>query len=179
MQHLTALTAAAKILVFDLGLLRIPQTEYHSLLEEALYKTVKAIANISSKKTMDEKRALLGYFVLSSKYVFLLHSFNMLPSVLKYCSVAICFRRTETLRYTSYLEDCRRSLAESDDHPNDKAAAAVVKAQSILEKICQSPWNTKSDGPETPLPVIFLVNAIEEQLKQFREEYSTRMENNS
>jgi hypothetical protein len=65
-RHLTALAAAAKVLVFDLGLLRVPLNESHSLIEEALYKTVKVVI-VNSSKTLDEKRALLGYFILSSK----------------------------------------------------------------------------------------------------------------
>lgn len=100
-------------------------------------------------------------------------------SKLSHRSISMCFRRTESLLYTPYLEECRRSLAESDDHPNDKCAAAAVKLQSILESIHQSPWNAKSDNPGLSLPVVFLVNPIEEQLKQFRQEFSPQMENNS
>jgi hypothetical protein len=89
------------------------------------------------------------------------------------------FRRVESLRYTSYLEEYRQSLADSGDHPNDKGAAAMVKLQALVEKMHQSPWNLKSDAPSVTLPVALLVNPIEEQLKQFRNEYATEMETNS
>ena len=100
-------------------------------------------------------------------------------SKLNHRSITMCFRRTESLQYTPYVEECRRSLAESNDQPNDKCAAAVVKLQSILDRIHQSPWNAKSDNPGISLPVFFLTNPIEEQLKQFRQEFSPQMENNS
>jgi hypothetical protein len=65
-RHLTALAAAAKVLVFDLGLLMVPLKEARSLIEETLPKTMKVIV-VNSSKTLDEKGALLGYFILSSK----------------------------------------------------------------------------------------------------------------
>ena len=89
------------------------------------------------------------------------------------------FRRGEALRYTSYLEEHRQSLAQSGDHPNDKDAAAIVRLQAFIERIHQSPWNVKSEAPSVTLPVSLLVNSIEEQLKQFRDEYSSEMERNS
>jgi hypothetical protein len=100
-------------------------------------------------------------------------------SKLSHRSISMCFRRTESLPYTPYLEECRRSLVEPNANPNDKCAAAVVKLQSILEIIHQSPWNTKRDNPGPFLPVVFLVTPIEEQLKQFQQEFSPQMENNS
>lgn len=165
-------------MVFDLGLHRVPQKEFASLLEEALYKTLKA-QTINPTKTLDEKRALLGYFVLSSKYV--VSRFTDITVVIFELirrSVSMCFRRSESLRYTPYFEECRQSLAKSDDHPNDVLAAAMVKLQNILEKIYHSPWNMK-DNSGGSLPVVFLVNSIEEQLKQFQEEFSVQMENQS
>ncbi|KIM97835.1 hypothetical protein OIDMADRAFT_182203 [Oidiodendron maius Zn] len=157
--HLTGLVAAANALVFDLGLLRIPHKESHSLFEEAIIKSIQNPSIIKSDKTFEEKRALLGYFVLSS-------------------SISMIFRRGEALRYTSYLEEHRQSLAQSGDHPNDKGAAAIVRLQVFIERIHQSPWNVKSEAPSVTLPVALLVNSIEEQLKQFRDEYSSEMETN-
>lgn len=93
-------------------------------------------------------------------------------------SVAMCFRRTESLRYSSYFEECRQSLAESDDHPNDVISAGMVKLQSILERIYHSPWNVR-DNPSGSLPVVFFVSSIEEQLKRFREEFSAQLVDNS
>ena len=165
-------------MVFDLGLHRVPQKEFASLLEEALYKTLKT-QTINHTKTLDEKRALLGYFVLSSKYVvFRFTDIRVVISKLIRHSVSMCFRRTESLRYTPYFEECRQSLAKSDDHPNDVLAAAMVRLQNFLEKIYHSPWNMK-DNSGGSLPVIFLVNSIEAQLKQFREEFPVQMEDES
>jgi hypothetical protein len=55
----------------------------------------------------------------------------------------------------------------------------MVKLQFILEKIQQSPWNAKSDGSSVSMPIILLVNSVEEQLKQFQNEFSPQMEGNS
>jgi hypothetical protein len=54
----------------------------------------------------------------------------------------------------------------------------MVKIQNILEKIYHSPWNMK-DNSGGSLPVVFLVNSIEAQLKQFREEFPVQMEDES
>ena len=55
----------------------------------------------------------------------------------------------------------------------------MAKLQFMFEKIQQSPWNGKSENPGASLPIILLVNSVEEQLKQFRNEFSPQMESNS
>jgi hypothetical protein len=70
-------------------------------------------------------------------------------------------------------------MAESEDHPNDKALAATVKLQAILDRIYQSPWHSKSDSHDISPPVVLVVNSIEEQLKQFQNDILPELEDNS
>jgi hypothetical protein len=53
------------VLVLDLGLLRVPHKESSSFVEEALHKSMQK-SIIKSTKSAEDKRALLGYFVLRS-----------------------------------------------------------------------------------------------------------------
>lgn len=78
--------------------------------------------------------------------------------------MSMSFRRSQSLRYSPYLEECRQSLAQAADHPNDRISAALVKLQAILERIHQSPWNVGSNAPGVSLPAVLLVNSVEEQL---------------
>jgi hypothetical protein len=77
------------------------------------------------------------------------------------------------------MEEYRQSLVESGDHPDDQNAAAMVKLQAILERMGHSSWHVKSDASRVSPPVVLIVNSIEEQLKQFRNEFFPALENNS
>jgi hypothetical protein len=69
LHRLTSLVGAAMVLVFDLGLLRNPPKEpKRSLFEEALHATSNMV-KLRPTQSLEEKRALLGYVVLSSEYV--------------------------------------------------------------------------------------------------------------
>lgn len=55
----------------------------------------------------------------------------------------------------------------------------MVKLQTILERMGHSSWHVKSDAFRVSPPIVLIVNAIEEQLKQFKKEFSPQLENNS
>ncbi|OGM51076.1 hypothetical protein ABOM_000196, partial [Aspergillus bombycis] len=78
--------------------------------------------SLSTKRTMNERRAVLGCFVLSSL-------------------IAQFLGRMDPLRWTPHMEECLNTLSESDESPNDIVLAQITRTRLLADMILQGPWN--------------------------------------
>lgn len=161
--QLTNLIASASTLLCDLGLNRpIPTAPPNrSLFEDAIRESSVAryLTMISSVRSLEEKRAFLGCFFLSSAMV-------------------AFFRKTPIVRYSPYVEECLQSLDEAGEHPNDQIAIALVRLQIIFERILESPWHDKVNFSGVSSSTIFIMNSLQGQLKQYRKDLPPALKGN-
>lgn len=114
-----------------------------------------------STRTTEERRAVLGCFLLSSV-------------------VSSYFQRLDALRWTPYLDECLAVLAENKEHPTDLLLVHLVKLQLLAEKVSQAPWHEghgDAIGP-TRAPPIFYLKALQAQLQDFKANISPEIRRN-
>ena len=90
--------------------------------------------------------------------------------MLTLASLSSYFQRIDALRWTPYLEDCVRMLAENKEQPTDSLLEQFVRLQLIVERAAHAPWH---DGPANALvslraPVVFHLKALQAQLQDFK-----------
>lgn len=92
-------------------------------------------ALVIRKRTMEERRVVLGLFYVSSV-------------------CANFFQRNEPMRFTPYLEECLNLIADSNDQPTDKLLAALIRVQLIANSLQSEGWNQtyslSSGGSQLP-----------------------------
>ncbi|ERS96503.1 hypothetical protein HMPREF1624_07419 [Sporothrix schenckii ATCC 58251] len=72
--------------------------------------------NPPSPRTHEERRALLGLWYLRS-------------------SVALCFQKSEPMRFTPYMRQCLHELEAAADASSDATLVALVRMQQLAEKV--------------------------------------------
>lgn len=117
-------------------------------------------------------------FSVQCKSLYYIYQHDHYVTIIIFASVSSFFRRTQTIRFTPYIEECATSLAENPEHPNDGLAAALVRLQIIAEKIYQSPWHHKTSSPAIPPVTMFIVSSLKEQLKHFHDGLSYELKQN-
>jgi hypothetical protein len=83
------------------------------------------------------KNSVLSWDITSSVQckMLLLLCISIIITLILY-SISLYLRRVDPPQaFTPYLEECVKTLEDSDDHPNDKAAVALVRLQGILERV--------------------------------------------
>jgi len=131
---------SAVALVFDMGLHQSPpkKSPNRSPFYEALREyCVPGVSSLNkTERTLEERRAFLGYYFLSSVYDPTVQG-SIMTILIRSCSTSLFTRKTEPpQRYSAYVEDCVRALEEFGDHSNDMSAIALVRLQAILERVC-------------------------------------------
>lgn len=81
--------------------------------------------------------------------------------------------------YSAYTDECLKAIEESGDSPNDSSAVALVKLQTILERVHQCSWNSKTEPREINSSTMLIVSAIQQELRQLRESLHLEQANNS
>ncbi|KAE9372631.1 hypothetical protein N431DRAFT_545212 [Stipitochalara longipes BDJ] len=164
--QVTSLISAANVLVLDLGLSRpLPSKKApnRSVFYEALRDSCSMglLAWTKTSRTLEEERAFLGYYFLSSV-------------------ISLYLRRMEPpQKFTPYVEDCVKSLESFGDHPNDKLAVVLVRLQAILERVHQTSWQKKPDLSEINSGTLFIITSIEKELEQFRKNLQSEQASNA
>ncbi len=123
-----------------------------------------------SVRTMEERRAVLGCFLLSSLYGTLsLHDYRG-RSLLIESRLSSYFQRLDALRWTPYLDECVAVLADNKELPTDTLLVHLVKLQLIVEEVGRAPWH-EGYGDATRsarAPPTFYLKALQAQLHDFK-----------
>ncbi|OCL01882.1 hypothetical protein AOQ84DRAFT_201482 [Glonium stellatum] len=156
--QLNNLLQLAIALIDDLYLNRSP-TWFHKskvLLALACSRSVKY-----GPKTMDERRALLGCFYLSSV-------------------AATSFQRLDSMRLTRQIEESCQALLEKPEYPTDLQVAYVVKAQYLTDRIAQNIHINEGNIVHSPkTPIEMHIKAFQSEIFAMRESLSPSLRLNT
>lgn len=137
-------TQLAVSLVYDLGLNKpVPQHP------PALCNLPDRNRGLHSPRSMEERRAVLGCFLITSLYVYFCA--NILGRLLTFLfRVASFVQKIDALRWTTHLDECLRMLDEKKECSNDEILVQQVRLQFIAEEAARSMWHGRhvSSGNE-------------------------------
>ncbi len=128
-------------------------------------------------RTLEERRAFLGYFFLTSLLVPLPYASL---TTLTIDSSSSFFRRMETIKWTPYIDECCVVLNRPGGHCDDLAVVAMVKIQFVTETISLSPWHRRADGydPPTEVPPTLYMNSLRGKIKSIQTEFGATLQSN-
>ncbi|RAQ57753.1 hypothetical protein COH20_004252 [Aspergillus flavus] len=118
-------------------------------------------ASLSTKRTMNERRAVLGCYVLSSL-------------------IAQFLGRMDPLRWTPHMEECLTTLAESDESPNDTVLVQITRSRLLADIISQGPWSQNLYDIDTAsrAPASFHMKAMQTQLQTLKSKIPVNLAEN-
>ncbi|KAL1889873.1 hypothetical protein Sste5346_008597 [Sporothrix stenoceras] len=87
--------------------------------------------NPPSPRTHEERRVLLGLWYIRS-------------------CVALCFQKTEPMRFTPYIRQCMHELEEAKEVPSDAVLVAMVRMQLLAEKM--GAFNSREESADDDIP---------------------------
>ncbi|KAE9376342.1 hypothetical protein N431DRAFT_289530, partial [Stipitochalara longipes BDJ] len=148
----------AMSMVFDLRLNKSPLKEPFFLLDISSNDGEKGQEHHSAR-SMEERRAVLACFVLSSL-------------------VSWYFEKIDALRWTPYMDDCLLKLISESECSTDEIFAHQVQLQLIVHKVSElsNAQSDTSQAPKTPLP--FYLKAFRSQLLEVQRSLSPEAECN-
>jgi hypothetical protein len=173
---LISLVQLAIAIVYDLELDKPPSKDPDLILAYDL-KGARKPSRLSRSPTMEERRALLGCFLMSSVYVYAylrLFQANIGRS-------SSYLRKGETLRWTAYLDKCLRVIEIQKEFASDALLVQLVKLRLISEKATDVPWSgamAEVDHFMRP-PAMFYLKSLEAQLDNFKSNIPSELMNNS
>ncbi|PYH40801.1 Zn(II)2Cys6 transcription factor [Aspergillus saccharolyticus JOP 1030-1] len=155
----------ATALVCELGLNRPSRTEAAMLppvCNDLLPHAPPPQFPASRPRTLDERRAVLGCFVISSV-------------------IAQFLGRMEVMRWTPHMTESVEILSNSNESPHDSTLAYLARSRLLVEHIREGPWNgenSSSSGiPRAPVP--FYMSSLQTQLNQLRADIPSILLNSS
>ncbi|MCJ1466617.1 hypothetical protein MMC07_005237 [Pseudocyphellaria aurata] len=135
-------------LMFELGI-NTPQSHEK---EEPFSHEMKSTDDMMTKpetNTTDEQRAFLGCFFFASV-------------------VSLCFKKSDGLRYSPYIEICCDALSSSLEQRSDAFLVASVRLQCIIERM-QVVLSFRSVGLDaSKAPIGMHVNMFQTELQAFK-----------
>ncbi|RAL02599.1 transcription factor domain-containing protein [Aspergillus ibericus CBS 121593] len=117
-------------LVFELGLNKPPPADQSMTVSNsnAVGHLPGLKASISTRRTMDERRAVLSCFVLTS-------------------IITQFLGRMEPLRWTPHMQECLDVLTYSEEWPGDGVLVQLTRTRLLADQILQNPWSEGLYGP--------------------------------
>lgn len=103
------------------------------------------------EKTMDEKRAVLACFYITSQ-------------------ISHVMKRVDALVWTPYLDECLRQLSREPSWEGDELLVVLVRIQLLTEQLTRAIWQS----PESVAPAYFS-SALKSQLLDLREKLPAQM----
>ncbi|KAH6658497.1 hypothetical protein BKA67DRAFT_214989 [Truncatella angustata] len=157
---LISLVHLAIAMLYDLGLDKPPSEDPVLLLAHRL-KGSELPLRSSRTPSNEERRALLGCFLISSVSCFTL-------------------RKGSTLRWTVYADECLERLETEKEFESDALLVQLVKLRLISERVKDLPWSSPITKIEsaTTIPASFYVQSLEAQLKDFKAKIPPSQANN-
>jgi hypothetical protein len=171
-----SLVQLAIAILYELGLDKPPFKDPALILAYDL-KGIKMPSRLSRSPTMEERRALLGCFLMSSVYGYVLLQLFYVDSGRS----SSFLRKGETLRWTAYSNECLRVLETQKEFPSDVLLVQLVKLRLISEKMIDAPWSgamIQADHSTTP-PAMFYLKSLEAQIQDFKSNIPTEVAGNS
>ncbi|KAJ5246134.1 hypothetical protein N7468_001117 [Penicillium chermesinum] len=98
----------------------------------------------STVRTLEERRAALGVFLITS-------------------STALCLGRIDALRWTSHMEESLTVLLKAKECPEDELLVYLVKIQLVMDKV----YHARRDGEDQSL-ARFYITSSQAQLNSVR-----------
>ncbi|KAE9380950.1 hypothetical protein N431DRAFT_498703 [Stipitochalara longipes BDJ] len=155
--YLTFLLGSFMTISSDLGLNRPTYRDTPGNFE----RLVRRFQNIPDFKdsagTLEERRAFLGYFYLSS--------------------VLCCFgRRLDVVPWTPYLEESCRILDSPGMSRHDKSAVMLCRIQMVAQRLGQNPWEGKQDFTGNAPPPLLYLKSLQNQIQKLRDNQDSLLE---
>jgi len=149
-KSLSVFTQMAMSLVFDLGLNKPAGETSHEM--SNLYAYGCPEPSKSKARTMEERRAVLGCFLVSS----IISSF---------------LQRMDALRWTPHMDECLEALALQEECPTDHALVQQVRLQLIVEKAARIPLHSGEvkDTESLRIPAALYAKALQSQIQAVRD----------
>ncbi|KAK4654465.1 hypothetical protein QC762_403520 [Podospora pseudocomata] len=145
---LSLLASLAKSLVFDLGLNKVPSEPYIS----ACLKT--AFHPPPREKTMEERRAVLACFLLTSQ-------------------ISHSLKRLDALTWTSHMEESLQFLTQRHEWEGDDLLVAQVKIQLIVEQLNRATSQSIDNAPPS-----YYLSALHTQLTNVKTQLPSHLQQN-
>ncbi|KAE9370271.1 hypothetical protein N431DRAFT_559479 [Stipitochalara longipes BDJ] len=147
-------------MLYELGLDK-PATSDPALILLYDLKGLRKPSRLSRAPTSEERRALLGCFLMSS-----LSSSHL--------------RKGDALRWTAYSNECLRVIETQKEADSDVLLVQLVKLRLILEKVTDAPWSgavTQGDQSARP-PAMFYLKSLESQIRDFKSKIPSELADN-
>ena len=130
------------------------------------------------ERSMEERRAILGVFIISSMQV---------PSLAKpeqstdshWFRVWTRLRQMEALRWTPYMDDCIRTLRDEGETALDTFLIVQAKSCVIVDHITHPPteWTLDGEGSRPPPP--YFPKALQLQLQDMQQSLPAELQTES
>ncbi len=171
---LSVFTQLATSLVFDLGLNKPLSKDPQLSLCISSYKYPKS----PTVRTMEERRAVLGCFLITSMQVYF--SIIFLYKGLIDLSISSFLQKIDALRWTPHMGECLQVLDERQECLNDEILVQQIRLQLIVEKANQGTWNdgATETSEHIKAPLSFYSQALHSQLQEIKNKLSPRLQRN-
>jgi hypothetical protein len=166
----------AKAILYDLRL-DMPPSKDPALILAYDLKGVGKPSRLSKSPTMEERRALLGCFLMSSTFVLV----HLQISPANRSRTFSYLRKGETLPWTIYSDECLQVIEAENEFASDVLLVQLVKLRLISEKVVDAPWSgsvAEADYYGRP-PAIFYLKSLEAQLRDFKSNIPSELMDNS
>lgn len=168
-------------MIVELGLTAPPlnDAESGSFNQFSMGQLPKLRPRLVETRTMNERRAVLSFYVLSSMLVS--SPPISIPADLNHCRISQYLGRMDPLRWTPHMADSLDILRRSSESPNDAVLVQLTRARLLAAKISAGSWND-SLSTETPFsraPVSFHISALRSQIEEIKAQIPTELQNNS
>lgn len=162
-------------IIYDLGLDKPPPSDPAIQLAYDLKGMAKP-SRLTRSQTMEERRTLLGSFLISSMYGYP----ELLLTKADVGSIYSFLRKGEPLRWTPYSEECLRVLETQKEFPSDALLVQLLKLRLISEKIDDAPWKCSISEVfnDTRAPEMFYLHSLETQFQAFKRNLPSHVEDN-
>ncbi|KAK9235751.1 Zn(II)2Cys6 transcription factor [Lipomyces kononenkoae] len=142
---LSVSTQLATSLVFELGLNNPPRNDTALTCYDVLQ--CEPASSTPTVRTMEERRAVLGCFLITSIISSFLH-------------------KIDALRWTQHMDQCLQVLDENQECNNDQILVQQVRLQLIVEQTKPRNWHYTPGFTKAPLE--FYVHALQSRLEEIK-----------
>jgi len=166
---LSLFSCLAQSLVFDLGLNKIPSESHLSacLKLPFLHPPVR-------EKTLEERRAVLACFLLTSQLASrLLHQWENISADDLPSRIAYSIKRLDALTWTSHMDESLQALAQRQEWEGDDLLVAQVKVQLIVEQLTRA----VAQAPDG-VPPVYALSALRTQLHSIKAQLPPHLQQN-
>ncbi|KIW11142.1 hypothetical protein PV08_10442 [Exophiala spinifera] len=142
---LSRLTHMAMMIVFDLRLNKPFHLNPNLLPKVGGFtdRTHQLTGRMDARPTLEERRAVLGCFVMAS-------------------TVATHLTNVDAMQWNEYMEQCVQVLSEKKESPLDDLLLAQVRFHRLSQRLQPAAWCYEDIGnPDSKVPVAFYFKALE------------------